>query len=74
MKCEYCTNTGIPRLDDGTGAVCRVCWSLLQRPETALPLLRGHLVGIHRGKMPEARLQEIIQNFMAKMSTFKRPG
>lgn len=73
MNCEYCNRQGKDRLGNGT-AVCDPCWSLLQNPQTALPLLRGHMTLTLRGKIPEAELKKKVDKFMAEVSKWRRPG
>jgi hypothetical protein len=67
-SCVYCSSDGIQRGDDLY--VCEGCWTLLQNPETALPLIRGHLSFTLRGQIPEDQLETMINKFMVKISKF----
>jgi hypothetical protein len=73
MNCQFCNRLAQPRDGLETG-VCDECWQLLQKPTTALPLIRGHLTLTLRGKMPEAELKKKIDDFMGMISGWKRPG
>lgn len=49
--------------------VCPACKKLLQRPETALPLIRGRITLEHRDE--GARMKRRINRFMESISTWK---
>lgn len=79
--CYFCTRPGklcvkADQKDPGgeNSYVCDQCWRLLQNPATALPLIRGDLAISLRGTMPENRLKAILDKYMEKLATFKRPG
>jgi len=74
MNCEYCARPARPREGLEDTAVCDSCYSLLQNPVTALPLIRGHLTLTLRGTMPDAELKKKIDAFMQMISGWKRPG
>lgn len=71
--CNFCGSKGQRRGGEEDGLeedlfVCGSCWNLLQKPETALPLLRGHLSLSLRGVPGSA---ERIQSFMGEISGWK---
>lgn len=74
MNCTYCRRPGRARVAGQESCVCDQCWSMLQDPRTALPLIRGHLTAELRGKVPPERLSSMIDEFMGVLSRFKRPG
>ena len=73
MNCQFCNRSAGVRKDLEIG-VCDQCWALLQKPVTALPLIRGHLTLSLRGKMPEAELKKRVNAFMEMISTWQWPG
>lgn len=63
--CIYCGDAAEKRLEDeDDSAVCGGCWSLLQSPDTALPLMRGHLTAALRGRMPAERVRALVDGFV----------
>jgi hypothetical protein len=73
MNCKFCLRPTETR-EGLSVAVCASCWKLLQNPNTALPLIRGHLTLALRGKLPEAELKKRINQFMTMVADWKRPG
>lgn len=72
MTCDFCMNPGLDRGDDV--CVCPSCWKLLQDPKTALPLIRGTVTMQLRGTMPKAKLDDVVNEFMRRLSGWSRPG
>lgn len=72
MNCNFCSNPGEDRGD--SVSVCASCWSLLKDPKTALPLIRGTVTMQLRGTMPKAELDRVVNEFMARISEWRRPG
>lgn len=71
MKCLYCLRDGILRDEENQIFVCDGCWFLLQKPITALPLIRSHLTQKLSGKIPKKELEKSINKFMELISKFK---
>lgn len=74
--CEYCGAKGPRRAgaDDGLSSdlfVCPPCWSMLQDPATALPLLRGHLTMETRQSMRPGQVKEAVDTFMEAVSGWR---
>lgn len=72
MNCDFCDNPGRDR-GDGV-CVCPSCWTLLRDPRTALPLIRGTVTMKLRGSVPKADLDRMVNEFMGRISGWKRPG
>jgi hypothetical protein len=72
MTCDFCNNPGQNRGDEV--CVCASCWALLQDPKTALPLIRGTVTMKLRGTLPKAELDRMVNEFMGRISEWKRPG
>jgi len=78
--CHFCSRPGPLRAETGKDQVeedvhvCEGCWDLLKDPATALPLIRGDLSISLRGTAPEAQLGRALNNFMERLSKFRRPG
>ena len=65
--CEYCSREG-DKLEDEKGVstepvyVCKKCMVLLSKPETALPLIRGHLsFEVREGKISKKELDKFME-------------
>ncbi len=77
-QCLYCSRTGVFRASKNESPdltediyVCSACWSLLQNPATALPLIRGHLSITIGRRMPEKAFKKTLEQFMGTISKFK---
>jgi hypothetical protein len=86
-KCEFCSSKAPLRVSKSDfefpmtilnpmkiaedAYVCNSCWKLMQNPITALPLIRGHLTLTLRGLVPQKKLDQMINNFMEKISKWK---
>lgn len=73
-RCHYCEKTGPRRAgqEDGLSEdmfVCAGCWRLLQKPETALPLIRGDVTLRVRSGPPG--LASRIEPFMEMLAGWK---
>ena len=68
--CQYCSKPTDIQVDTNV-FVCPICWKLLQDPITALPLIRGHLTLILRGKIPDNELKKKINTFMQMIGSWK---
>lgn len=68
--CEYCSRSA-SIIDGANGVsvyVCEGCLKLLKRPETALPLIRGHLSIEGRDKGPGYKKE--LNEFMEMISNW----
>lgn len=72
MNCSFCDHPGVDRGDEVV--VCNSCWTLLQDPKTALPLIRGTVTMQMRGSLPKEKLERVVNDFMGMVSSWKRPG
>lgn len=77
-SCEYCTKPGPIRIHANETPevsrdvfICDKCWRLLKNPQTALPLLRGHLTLTQRNQMSPKQLEARMNQFMEIISKWK---
>lgn len=76
--CAFCNSKGLERAGEldglpGPAYVCSMCWELLKKPETALPLIRGNLLASLRNMKGITRtdLEKSMNRFMGTISTWK---
>ena len=72
-SCEYCSRPG-RKISNETDTedvfVCNSCMKLLKSPETALPLIRGHLSILGRDKGKDYKKQ--LEKFMSMISEWHK--
>jgi hypothetical protein len=75
-SCRFCFQPGLERIpateeNPTPEYVCTGCWKLLQKKETAFPLMRGDMALRLRGKISQKEFDKLANLFFGEMSKWE---